>query len=323
MPAGKKIPGKKKIIRLIQSVARKLGYVPIQAKFVRMSGIDVRAIRRHFKKYPTAVKAAGFMWHSGKKTETAAILQDWAEVARRLGHIPGYKEYGRQGRYSTTIIYRRFRRWEALKDAFLAYVESGSLNGEWADVVEMVHRRAIAAATDESWPYQSPRHRVPALRQVPPAELAGKRCVTARMMGLFLAEVTGTELQWWRAGEIFKRRVLPDRPLLGPPMQRKAMSHEPVNEMGVVMLFSMYAERLGFVIEFAQVKFPDCKAKLEVEPGRWQDVNVEFELNSSTFVEHGHDPDKCDVLICWKHDWADCPERIMVLELSKLVGMRG
>jgi HNH endonuclease len=322
MPARKKIPGKKQIIRAIQSVARKLGHTPIQAEFVRMTGINVRAIQRHFNGFPTAVNEAGLRWQSGKKVETAAILQDWAEVARRLGHIPGYKEYGRQGRYSTTIIYRRFRRWEKLKEAFLAFVESGSLKGEWMDVMEMVRDGEIASMTDESCGFnQSFRRRRLPPRPVLPIAVAGHKCVTPTMLGAFVAHVTG--IQFWSSGFLFNRRVLPDRPLLGPPMQRNAMSYEPVNEMGVVMLFSMWADRLGFVIEFAQARYPDCKAKMEVEPGRWQDVNVEFELNSSTFVEHGHDPDKCDLLICWKHDWAECPERIMVLELSRLVGMSG
>jgi hypothetical protein len=98
------------------------------------------------------------------------------------------------------------------------------------------------------------------------------------------------------------------------------MTHEPVNEMGVIMLFSMHAERLGFIIEFAQAKYPDCKAKMEVEPGRWQDVDTEFEMYSINFKEHRHEARKCDLLICWKHNWPDCPEHIMVLELSKLVG---
>jgi HNH endonuclease len=319
MPARKKTPGRKQIIQAIRKAAQKLGHAPIQAEFVRLSGIELRAVKRYFLRFPSAVRAAGLRTQAGQKLESAEILQNWGEVVRKLGHTPSYTEYGEEGRYGATIFQRRFGGWSHVGEAFLRFVETGSLPGKWEDVIQAIRKCAVAAATEESWPYEKPRYHVPAMRQIVPEELAGKRCVTATMMSVFLAQVTGTELQWWSTGEIFKRRVLPDRPLLGPPMRRMSMSHEPVNEMGVVMLFSMYAERLGFVIEFAQVRFPDCKAKLEVEPGRWQDVNVEFELNSSNFVEHGHDPDKTDVIICWKHDWAECPERIMVLELSKLV----
>jgi hypothetical protein len=35
---------------------------------------------------------------------------------------------------------------------------------------------------------------------------------------------------------------------------------------------------------------------------------------------HGHDPKKCDVLVCWRHNWKECPEEIGLVELSKIFG---
>jgi hypothetical protein len=35
---------------------------------------------------------------------------------------------------------------------------------------------------------------------------------------------------------------------------------------------------------------------------------------------HGHDPRKCDLVVCWKHDWAGAPAGLRVLELRKLFG---
>lgn len=33
-----------------------------------------------------------------------------------------------------------------------------------------------------------------------------------------------------------------------------------------------------------------------------------------------HDPEGCDVIVCWRrHNWAECPERIEAVELSRLV----
>ena len=29
---------------------------------------------------------------------------------------------------------------------------------------------------------------------------------------------------------------------------------------------------------------------------------IEFELFASNFIAHGHDPDKCDYIICWEND---------------------
>lgn len=306
---------KQQIIRAIQTVARKLGRVPIQAEFTRMSGIDVASVRRHFGQFFRAAHAAGLKAASGQKVDSADILENWAEVVRKLGHIPTFREYNQEGRYCTTAVQKRFRRWSLIPEAFLRFAESGGLKQDWADVTEIVRQSMIDALEEEDiWPaYQDPRHR----RQMVPVAVVGKKCVTAKMLGVFVAEITG--IQFWSTGVIFNRRVLPDRPLLGPPMPRTAMAYEPVNEMGVVMLFSMWSERLGFVIEFAQAKFPDCKAKMEVEPGRWQDVDIEFEMYSANFKEHQHDAKKCDLIICWKHNWPDCPEDIMVLEMSKVV----
>ncbi|HEY2495946.1 MAG TPA: hypothetical protein VGK24_02655 [Candidatus Angelobacter sp.] len=33
----------------------------------------------------------------------------------------------------------------------------------------------------------------------------------------------------------------------------------------------------------------------------------------------GHDPKKCDVIVCWIHNWPECPEWIEVVELSREV----
>ena len=101
---------------------------------------------------------------------------------------------------------------------------------------------------------------------------------------------------------------------------RNGLMYEPVNEMGVVFLFGMMAEKLGFWVESLQAGFPDCEAKIEVEPGRWQHFRIEFEYESRGFRVHGHDPGQCDLIVCWRHNWKKCPPHIQVLELSKLVG---
>jgi hypothetical protein len=46
-------------------------------------------------------------------------------------------------------------------------------------------------------------------------------------------------------------------------------------------------------------------------------VLIEFEYQSSNFHDHGHSPEDCDLIVCWIHDWEDCP--IEVLELMSQV----
>jgi hypothetical protein len=107
-----------------------------------------------------------------------------------------------------------------------------------------------------------------------------------------------------------------DRPTYGYPLTPAALVHAPTNEMGVVFLFGMMANQLGMVVTRLQAEFPDCEAMREVETGRWQRLNVEFEFESRNFLVHKHDPDGCDMIICWVHNWPECPEGIEVLELS-------
>lgn len=48
---------------------------------------------------------------------------------------------------------------------------------------------------------------------------------------------------------------------------------------------------------------------------------VEFEHRSSNFRMHGHDAARCDLVVCWEHDWKDCPVRVVELK-SKIEELR-
>lgn len=109
---------------------------------------------------------------------------------------------------------------------------------------------------------------------------------------------------------------LENRPTYGNPINFRGLRHEPVNEQGVVFLFGMVAKELGYMVEAVQVGFPDCEAKRQVEGGRWQSVKIEFEFESRNY---NHPADGCDVIVCWRHNWQDCPQNIEVVELSKII----
>ncbi|MGZ4867641.1 MAG: hypothetical protein ACXV7C_10485, partial [Candidatus Angelobacter sp.] len=115
-----------------------------------------------------------------------------------------------------------------------------------------------------------------------------------------------------------KGGILRDRPVYGRPLPWPELAHEPVNELGVVFVFGMMARRLGFVVHRLQAGFPDCIAMREVAPGMWQRVRIEFEFESRNFKRHNHRRDKCDVIVCWKHNWKDCP--LDVVELGREIG---
>jgi hypothetical protein len=106
----------------------------------------------------------------------------------------------------------------------------------------------------------------------------------------------------------------------GPLLNFRGLQHAPVNEQGVVFLFGMVCAELGFLVEAVRTGYPDCKAKRRVHRSRdqWQDVRIEFEFRSSEFKAHGHDPQVCDLIVCWEHDWSACP--LEVVELKTEIG---
>jgi hypothetical protein len=267
--------------------------------------------------------------------------------------VPSQSEYLQLGSYSIDCLSRRVQKWLNVPTEFCRFVAAGGLAGDWNDVLEKIkhgpipswnERGNLAKRREAARLACEARARGPAVTReglmplevkrvtddTPPDEkiaaparglpppLAGKKLVTATMLAVFVAEVAPTALQWI-TGACFPRRVLEDRPLLGATMQLPGLAHEPVNEMGVILLFGMVARQLGFIVESVQAAFPDCEARMEMQPGRWQRVRIEFEYESRAFKQHNHDPGQCDVIVCWRHNWKGCPPNLQVLELSKML----
>ena len=122
---------------------------------------------------------------------------------------------------------------------------------------------------------------------------------------------------------IHKPKSVTNRPriLYGEPIDFRGLRYAPVTEQGVVYLFGMVSRELGFLIESVRTDYPDCEGKrsLDQSGAKWQHVRIEFEYRSKNFAEHGHDPDECDVIVCWIHDWVDCP--VEVLELKGAISL--
>lgn len=102
----------------------------------------------------------------------------------------------------------------------------------------------------------------------------------------------------------------------GPPIDFRGLRHAPINEQGVVYLFGMVSYELGFIVEAVQSSYPDCEAKRQVGKDRWQRVRIEFEYRSVNFRDHGHDPNGADLIVCWEHNWTECPLEVLELRAA-------
>jgi hypothetical protein len=120
---------------------------------------------------------------------------------------------------------------------------------------------------------------------------------------------------------LLRPRIMVDQPMYGEPLLDSPLMCAPINEMGVVLLFGGICRSLGFYVTRMQSEFPDCEALRRVERDRCQLAKIEFEYESRNFLFHGHPITGCNLIVCWSHNWLDCP--IEVLELKSLVGRLG
>lgn len=107
-----------------------------------------------------------------------------------------------------------------------------------------------------------------------------------------------------------------DRPTLGERIDFGPLTREPLHEPEVIFLFGILAEKMGFRIEsIIGTAYPDCQAERRTKQD-WQKVKIEFEVNSSNFLAHGHDISGSDIIVCWDNDWPweKCPLEIIELK---------
>jgi hypothetical protein len=104
----------------------------------------------------------------------------------------------------------------------------------------------------------------------------------------------------------------------GEPIDFRGLRFAPINEQGVVYLFGMISRELGFLIESIRTEYPDCEGKrcVDKKENRWEHILIEFEFKSSNFRDHFHSSEDCDLIVCWIHDWEDCPVEVLELRSS-------
>jgi hypothetical protein len=292
-------------------VARKLGRTPSNSEYERAGGYSRCCFTRAFGSWAEVPAAFSRFVASG------GLAGDWRDVLEmvREGPMPTCGKCGRLAERRAAV--------RLAAEAEIRKRKSARTQLETQPPAAGVEMRQLTAGeemrqAEEIDPREIDGREITAKATALPPPLWGKKCVTTTMLAVFLAELTPSGLQWI-TGALFPRRPLQDRPLMGAPTQWPGLAHEPVNEMGVLVLFAMLSRQLGFIVDAVQSAFPDLLARMEVGPGRWQPVRIEVEYLSSSFRRHGHDARQCDLIVCWRHDWKNCPPNLQVLELSKIV----
>jgi len=105
--------------------------------------------------------------------------------------------------------------------------------------------------------------------------------------------------------------------VVGRLINFRGLVYAPTNEQGVVFLFGKIAHEFGMYVELIRSGYPDCIAKRYIGKEQWEDIKIEFEFKSSDFIRHKHKIEEVDMIVCWEHDWKDCPKSIEILELKE------
>ncbi len=98
------------------------------------------------------------------------------------------------------------------------------------------------------------------------------------------------------------------------------LSEAPQNELGVVFLFARMQAKYGIQVEKIRAGFPDCVARRIRGKGN-NTIRIEFEFQSMNFKLHKHNPNGCDWIVCWEHNWPEVPKNIRVIELRRDFGL--
>jgi hypothetical protein len=273
---------KEQLMAAIAEITDKLGHVPSHAELMRSGKVSGRQIVKHFGTYTRALRACNLeRLCGGKKLPLEKLFLDWATVVRELKKIPSKAEFAHLGKHSDTPLKTRFGSWGQVPRYLRRYMEEQGLTEEWKDVMALI--REYEQGQD-------------GMDMAPSPECEQEKTST------------------------LKPGVMTDRPVFGPLIRPYPAIHGPINESGVIYMFGTVSEKLGFAVMLIQTGFPDCLALRLVDDDRWQLVRIEFEYESRNFVRHLHDPSQCDIIVCWKHNWPECP--LEVIELSKIVGER-
>ncbi len=272
-------------------LAAQTGGMLSRGEFTRQTGISSYFIYRHFpdRGWKDVEELAGLRKHRGYNTRISedALLKAFHQAASELGEIPSGAQLHARGAPCLVTYNKRFGPLPQI----LARYESW-LNEHAPDSPLL----AQLQTRDKS----KPRAR-------------GRRPRVAVRNAAALSSSPLVPTEWpKRAGVEF-----------GAPLNFRSLRHEPTSELGVVYLFGMLSDQLGLIVESLQPGFPDCEAKrlVDMARNRWQRVRIEFEYASHNFHEHHHDPKRCDMIVCWIHDWPDCP--LEVVELRAVVGQMG
>ena len=313
-------------------------------------------IGNRYGSYTRALEACGLKRQDrGRPRTDMELFEAWATAARRLGRAPSMGEMFSEAHIFPHCYMRRWGKWSTLREAMAEFMRQAKLEAEWPDVVELIRKRSprqmlrIAQVRPGEATGSTTLPAIALERPVSDAQTANATAqatlnttaepilettaqpilhttaeptLTTTAQPIIIPGVPGESAALAGNPLLMPATLMPglliqnERPVYGEPINHRCMANAPTNEDGVLGLFVAMARDLDFIVTRIQRAFPDIEALRKGKDGRWRLTLAELEYESLGFVKHGHDPRGCDLLICWIHNWKECP--VEVIELRRL-----
>jgi len=251
--------------------------------------------------------------------DEAMLLEELRRLAKELGRAPTKKDIAQHGRAGYKPYKRVFgslanaRHCAGLERGLERWIPDDDLLEELGRLWDEVGRRPEAREMVARGKYSAKPYLARWGTWLNACEAFVKsRNLPEKNTELPTQSVQGRAERWIRPlGERRRKRAQ-----YGEPIDFRGLRHAPINEQGVVYLFGVVSRELGFVVEAVRSEYPDCEAKRQVpgQPGIWESARIEFEFKSSRFRTHVDAIDDCDVIVCWDHDWPECPMEVISLK---------
>lgn len=301
---------KQQIVDAVKECTEQLGHVPSHTELARYTAVTRKLIRWHFGTYAQLLRGCELEKRGGGfKVEMDALLRDWGGIARAMRKLPSLAEYKLCGQYSISPLLNRFHVWTQVPAGLKKYIEEQGRTEEWKDVLELIETQG-----PEMKPGRSLRPRPTG----PSDAEAARACELGQGPDERREEGPGSETQGPDdAGKTDDSGRTKARRIYGGLMRFGPMVCAPTNEQGVLFLFGAMAEKLGYAVLKLGTEYPDCEAFRVVAGDRLERVKIEFEYESRNFLKHLHDAKRCDLIVCWRHNWPECP--LPVIELKEAV----
>ncbi|MGD2091815.1 MAG: hypothetical protein PVH61_36925 [Candidatus Aminicenantes bacterium] len=337
---------KEQIIEEMKRIAASMGGALSEKDFEQRSTIPISTLRFHLGSWQRALKEAGLKYvektPDTKPKSNDELLLELIHLYKDSGELPTPALIEAKGQYK---VHHYTNRWKSIADAFQRakdkFPEKFKATPKKDHKTEMKERREVERMEQlERLEQLEKVEKVENEDQVDQGDQLEKTITDnireeksaseEEILVLEGEQEMNHNHQGIKAEKIkfIPQTIKPQKAKTKPrvsvePLDFRGLRFAPASRQGVVYLFGMISDELGFIIESFIAEFPDCEGKrcVDQEKNQWEPVRIQFEYKSSDFKTRisakGYNESQCDLIVCWNHNWEDSP--IEVLELRSVL----